>query len=96
VKQVLGFQAERHISEGLAYVATWNAARAEDVRTARKFALELSCRYSGQSQRLIGEYYGYRGNGSVLKQRKRLKELFGDNNKLRRRFERVEKALAGI
>ena len=87
------------ISEAVAKDFGFDAAalltRAKDVRTARKFALELSCRYSGQSQRQIGEYYGYRGNGSVLKQRKRLKELCGDNNKLRRRFERIEKVLAG-
>ena len=68
--------------------------RCEAGRMARKIALELSCRYSGKSQRRIGEYYGYRGNGSVLKQRKRLKELVAIDNRLRKRFETINKRLA--
>jgi hypothetical protein len=49
-------------------------------RLAKKFALELACRHSGESQRHIGEYFGYRGNGAVGKQRQRLRELLEDNN----------------
>ncbi len=62
-------------------------------RTARKVALELSCRYSNQSQRRVGEYFGYKGNGSVLKQRQRLRELL-DDDKLRKKMNRIEKRLA--
>jgi putative transposase len=52
------------------------------VRLARKFALELACRHSGQSQRKIGESFGYRGNGAVGKQRQRLRDILAqDGNK---------------
>ncbi len=61
---------------------------------ARKIALELSCRYSGENQRQIGEYYEYRGNGSVLKQRKRLKEITETDERLRKRYEKISKELA--
>jgi hypothetical protein len=60
--------------------------RAVECRTARKVALELSCRYSGQSQRRVGEYYGYKGNGSVLKQRQKLKELFAADGGLQQQM----------
>jgi putative transposase len=64
------------------------------VRLAKKFALELACRHSGESQRRIGEYFGYRGNGAVGKQRQRLRELLEDNNELEKKLEKTEKALA--
>ena len=44
-------------------------------RAAKKVALELACRFSNQSQRRVGEYFGYKGNGSVIKQRRRLTQL---------------------
>jgi len=63
------------------------------VRTARKLALELACRYSGASQRQVGEYYGYKGNGSVLKQRQKLKGLLGEDKRLQKRMNKTEKRL---
>ena len=68
--------------------------RCRVARNAKKVALELSCRYSNQSQRKVGEYFGYKGNGSVLKQRQRLQELLNEDDKLRRRLDRIEKRLA--
>ena len=68
--------------------------RKVEVGVARKLALELSCRYSGQSQRKVGEYYGYKGNGSVLKQRQTLGVLMSADEKLRKRLVQLEKDLA--
>jgi REP element-mobilizing transposase RayT len=62
-------------------------------RQARKIAIELSCRYSNLSQRKIGEYFGYKGNGSVLKQRQKLKLLLNDDTKLSKRLARIKKKL---
>jgi len=59
----------------------------------RKVAMELACRYSGLSQRQIGECFGYRGNGSVLKQRKRLKDLITKDDKLNVRMERIARRI---
>ena len=63
-------------------------------REAKKVAVELSCRYSNLSQRKVGEHFGYRGNGSVLKQRVRIGELLAEDRELKRRFERIERKLA--
>ncbi len=54
---------------------------------------EMACRYSGLSQRKVGEYYGYKGNGSVLKQRQSLKELLIEDKKLQKRLTKVEQVL---
>ena len=62
-------------------------------RLARKVALELSCRYSGQSQRKVGEYYGYRGNGSVLKQRQKLKALLAADSGLQQKMTALTRKL---
>jgi chromosomal replication initiation ATPase DnaA len=67
--------------------------RTVDGRLARKVALELSCRYSGQSQRKVGEYYGYKGNGSVLKQRQKLKELLGADSGLQQKMTALTRTL---
>jgi hypothetical protein len=40
--------------------------------TAKGLAIEFSCRFSGKTQREVGQYYGYTGDGGVSKQRKRL------------------------
>ena len=57
---------------------------------ARKVALEPACRYSNQSQRKIGEYFGYEGNGLVLKQRQRLTELMNDDKQMSGKVVRIE------
>ena len=62
-------------------------------RLARKVALELSCRYSGQSQRKVGEYYGYKGNGSVLKQRQKLKALLAADSGLQQKMTALTRTL---
>jgi len=59
-------------------------------RVAKK---ELCCRYSGESQRAVGEHFGYRGNGSVAKQRQRLVELLDATDGLKRKLKRVERAV---
>ncbi len=62
----------------------------------RKVAMELACRYSGLSQRQIGECFGYGGNGSVLKQRDRLKELLGKDDKLQKRMDRTVRRVTSL
>lgn len=62
-------------------------------RLPKKVALELACRHSGQSQRQIGVYFGYRGNGSVNKQRQRLRESLAGNRTLIRKLSRLEKKI---
>lgn len=69
------------------------ATRSYAARVAKKVALELCCRYSGESQRAVGAHFGYRGNGSVAKQRQRLVELLAADNALRRKLKRAEKAI---
>ena len=68
--------------------------RSHVARTAKKIAAELCCRYCGQSQCAVGEYFGYRGNGSITKQRQRLREILSDDSGVRRKLKRLEKALA--
>lgn len=86
---------------GLAVATEFGCTEAElqsrraSFRTARKIAMELSCLYSGLSQRKVGEYYGYEGNGSVLKQRQKLKELRDKDPAVEKLFGRVEKRLKG-
>lgn len=63
-------------------------------RTARKIAIELSCRYCDLSQRKIGEYFGYKGNGSVLKQRQKLTVLLDENIKLNKQLIRIKRKLS--
>ena len=63
-------------------------------RTAKKLALELGCRYSGLSERKVGEYFGYSGNGAVGKQRKKLRELLYDDERLQKRMDGVAKRLS--
>ncbi len=81
------------VAESFGVEAADLKTRAYAMRTPRKLALELCCRHSRQSQRAVGENFGYRGNGSVLKQRQRLKEMLGEDRSLMRRFRRLEKAL---
>ena len=64
-------------------------------RVAKKAAAELCCRYCGESQRTVGKYLGYTGNGAVAKQRQRLRELLAENKGLQRKIRKIEKALAG-
>jgi len=67
--------------------------RSSVARIPKKVAVELGCRHSQESQRKVGEYFGYRGNGSVSKQRDRLRELLDDDKALRRSMKRLEKLL---
>lgn len=69
-------------------------SRTYAARIAKKVTAELGCRYCGESQRTVGEYLGYTGNGSVAKQRQRLREILKDDKKLRRKVHRIEKLLA--
>ena len=62
-------------------------------RKAKKVSLELACRYSNLSQRRVGEYFGYEGNGSVSKQRQSLTKLLSEDKMLSRVVTRIEKRL---
>ncbi len=70
------------------------ATRSYAARIAKKVALELCCRYTRESQRAVGRHFGYHGNGSVAKQRQRLREVLTSDRALQRRCKRIEKALA--
>lgn len=64
-----------------------------NARLAKKVALEIGCRYSGLSERKVGEYFGYRGNGAVGKQRGRLKKLLDVDDRLKKRMDMIIKRL---
>jgi len=70
--------------------------QAHNGRLAKKLALELACRLSGESQRRIGEYFGYRGNGAVNKQRKRLRDLLSCDKGLQKQLNKMERIIAKI
>ena len=59
-------------------------SRRASARVAKKVAAELCCRYSGRSQREVGAFLGYADNGSVRKQRDRLREMLGGDAGLRK------------
>jgi REP element-mobilizing transposase RayT len=88
------------IKQITAAVALEFGEKAEDLKAkhsygwGRKIAIELSSRHSGLSQRQIGEYFGYGGNGSVLKQRNRLRDMLKADDALQKRITRIEKGLA--
>ena len=67
--------------------------RSYAARMSKKVALDLCCRYCGESQRTVGEYFGYRGNGSVSKQRQRLVELRQADKGLQRTLRKLQNAL---
>ncbi len=60
---------------------------------AKKVALELCCQFCGKSQRRVGEYFGYTGNGAVGKQRARLREMAGADRALSRRMKTLQKMM---
>ena len=60
---------------------------------AKKVAIELCCQLSGMSQRAVGEYFGYKGNGAVGKQRERIRLMVSDDKTLERRVARLRKQL---
>ncbi len=68
--------------------------RASTVRVAKKLAIELCCQLSGQSQRSVGEYFGYKGNGSVAKQRESLRKILETDECLAKQFNRLKKEIA--
>jgi hypothetical protein len=54
------------------------------------------CRYCRVSQRAVGAHVGYRGDGAVLKQRQRLREMAGSDAVLRNRIRLIECILRQI
>jgi hypothetical protein len=46
------------------------------------------------SERKVGEYFGYSGNGAVGKQRKKLRELIDEDQRLQKRLDDIAKRLA--
>lgn len=67
--------------------------RSYGARVGKKVAVELACLYSGQSQRTVGAYFGYHGNGSVSKQRHRLKEMIHEDGKLLKQMDKLKRKL---
>ena len=61
--------------------------------TAKSLAVELSCRFSGKTQREVGKYYGYSGDGGVSKQRKRLALRMASDKPLALRFDQLNRSL---
>jgi len=60
---------------------------------AKKVALELCCRLCGRSQREVGAYFGYTGNGAVGKQRARIREMTNADEALSQCLLRLQKQL---
>ncbi len=48
----------------------------------KSIAIELCCRLSGKTQREVGEYFGYTGDGGVCKQRQRLAPILERDKEL--------------
>lgn len=69
--------------------------RGYSARLAKKVALELCCLCSGETQRTVGRHFGYSGNGSVAKQRDRLRDLLKTDQGLAKRFKILRKDLDG-
>ena len=57
---------------------------------AKSVAIELCCMMSGESQRAVGGYFGYEGDGGVSKQRKRLEATLAANGNLAAKMERLK------
>ena len=81
------------VSEAYALDRTLLSGRSSAAQDAKKVAVELACRHSNLSQRKVGETFGYTGNGSVVKQRARLRELLASNETLKRKFLRIERKI---
>jgi len=60
----------------------------------KSIAVELSCRLSGKSQREVGSYYGYGGDGGVSKQRQRLASRMAGDRMLSTRVDRLTRAVS--
>jgi len=91
---------ERGIKEVTGFVAEAFGVQVDELRRhgrqaglAKKVALELCCEFCGQSQREVGQYFGYIGNGSVGKQRAVLRELLKEDGKLRKRLASLREQL---
>lgn len=61
---------------------------------AKSLAVELSCQFSGKTQREVGKYYGYTGDGGVSKQRKRLALKMSADKELSVRFNKLTRSLS--
>ena len=61
---------------------------------AKSLAVELSCRFSGKTQREVGKYYGYTGDGGVSKQRKRLALKMAADRKLSLCFDKLARSVS--
>ena len=82
------------VAEAFGFKVEDLSGRRVDVRSAKKVAVELCCRYSNLSDRKVGECFGYRSNGAVMKQRVRLKKLVASDKKLERKIKRIESQLS--
>jgi REP element-mobilizing transposase RayT len=63
---------------------------------AKAMAIELCCRLSGKSQRAVGEYFGYKTDAGVCRQRRRLAARLESSTKLGERMEQIEKAIVKV
>ena len=91
---------DRGVDEVIGMVAQQFAVEPDELKrhgrragVPKKVAAELCCQFCGKSQRDIGRALGYTGNGSVGKQRAKLRELLGTDPALQRRLTRLQKCL---
>ncbi|MEI8241710.1 MAG: transposase [bacterium] len=63
---------------------------------AKAMAIELCCRLSGKSQRAVGEYFGYKTDAGVCRQRHRLAARMIGNTTLAERMEKIEKSIVQV
>lgn len=60
---------------------------------ARLVAMELCCQLTGKSQRALADYFGYTSESAIGKQRKVLSEMMAAGDPLRRKVDKLKKAL---
>lgn len=61
---------------------------------AKSIAVELSCRYSGKTQREVGAYYGYASDGGVTKQRQRIEDKIAKDKNLSAQIKKLAQLIS--
>lgn len=83
-------------------VADFHGVKADDIvkrktkeKIVRQTAMELCYRYSPMTQKDIGEIFGI-DYSTVSRNRKRLKDYIGSDNKMKKKFDRIEYIVARV
>lgn len=61
--------------------------------SAKTIAVELSCRLTGKTQREVGQYFGYISDSSVVKQRKKFRDILREDDGLEKCINRMKRKL---